>query len=264
MLLAVDCGNTHIVIGVYDGKELVRSWRLSTDINKTEDEYLALIRSMLGGCSLHLCDMEGMVMGSVVPAVTITFRKLARKHLDYPAFIVDCNTPTGLKICMDNPAEVGADRIVNSLAGHEKYGGDLIIVDFGTATTFDCVSAEGEYLGGAICPGIEISQQALFSHAAKLASIDLYRPATVIGRNTADSLRSGILWGYGGQVDSIVYRMRKEWGREAKVVSTGGLASFIKAFSDTIEIVDNHLTLDGLRLVWEYNAPQILAGQINS
>ena len=251
MLLAVDCGNTHIVLGLFQGRELTRSWRIATEGNKTEDEYLALLQTLLFQDGLSVQQIEGMIVGSVVPRVTVAFGKMAKKHLKCPAYFVDSTTETGIKVLMDNAAEVGADRILNALAAHHKYGGDLIVVDFGTATTFDCVSAAGEYLGSAICPGIEISQQALFARAAKLANVDLYRPQAAIGKNTADSLRSGILWGYGGQVDCLCRRMKKEMNGPVQVIGTGGLASFIYNFTEEMDRVDVGLTLEGLQMVWE-------------
>jgi len=251
MLLAVDCGNTHIVLGLFQGEQLTRSWRISTEGNKTEDEYLALLQTLLSQDGLSIDQIEGMIVGSVVPRVTVAFGKMAKKHLRCPSYFVDHTTDTGIKVLMDNPKEVGADRILNALAAYHKYGGSLIIVDFGTATTFDCVSAAGEYLGGAICPGIEISQQALFAHAAKLANIDLYQPPAVIGKNSADSMRSGILWGYGGQVDSLSRRMKQEMQGPVRVIGTGGLASFIYNFTEEMDLVDPGLTLDRLRLVWD-------------
>ncbi|MDO4732825.1 MAG: type III pantothenate kinase [Bacillota bacterium] len=251
MLLAVDCGNTHIVLGLFQGEVLVRSWRISTEGNKTEDEYLAMLQVLLSQDALSLSEIEGMIVGSVVPRVTVAFNKMAKKHLRCPAYFVDHSTETEIRVLLDNPREVGADRILNVLAAHRKYGGALIVVDFGTATTFDCVSASGEYLGGAICPGIEIAQQALFSHAAKLANIDLYQPPSVIGKNSADSMRSGILWGYAGQVDCLCRRMKQEMQGDVRVIGTGGLASFIRSFTEEMEVVDTGLTLDGLRMVWD-------------
>lgn len=251
MLLAVDCGNTHIVLGLFQGEELTHSWRISTEGNKTEDEYMAMLEMLFFKEGLSINQIEGMIVGSVVPRVTVAFGKMAKKHLRCPAYFVDHTTETGIRVLMDNPREVGADRILNALAAHKKYDGALIVVDFGTATTFDCVSAAGEYLGGAICPGIEISQQALFARAAKLANIDLYQPPSVIGKNSADSMRSGILWGYGGQVDSLVRRMKLEMEGPVRVIGTGGLASFIYNFTEEMDLVDPRLTLDGLRMVWD-------------
>ena len=250
MILAIDCGNTHSVLGVYDDDLLLASWRISTDAAKTEDEYLVLLTQLFQSAGLKFNNISTMIVASVVPPVNFALTMLAKKHLPKTKLIfVDETTPTGIKIIADNPKEVGADRIVNALAAHEKYGGNLIVVDFGTATTFDCITANGEYFGGAICPGIEISKQALFSHAAKLSDIVLSRPPKVMATNTADSLRSGILWGYGGQVDSLVRRMENEWGKKVQVIATGGLANLICEFSETIDEVDMELTLDGLRLV---------------
>lgn len=251
MLLAVDCGNTHLCLGIFQGEALLRSWRLSTDPNKTEDEYLALLSQLFSQQGYDLSQLHGMILSSVVPSINIIWRKLAEKYLKCRLLTVGPETETGIKILLDNPGEVGADRIVNAVAAYTKYGGKLIVVDFGTATTFDCVTERGEYLGGAICPGIEITQRALFSYAAKLANVELQRPPAVIGRNTADALRSGLLWGYGGQTDALVRRIRQELGEDARVVATGGLASFIRNFSETIDIVDSQLTLDGLRLIWQ-------------
>jgi len=257
MLLAIDCGNTHIVLGCFDGDKLIGDWRISTDRGKTADEYMSVISSLLRESGISTDAIDGMIVGSVVPAVTLAFHKLAKKYLPCPSYFVDYKTPTDIKICLDNPAESGADRIINAVAAHSKYEGDLIIIDLGTATTFDCVTAAGEFIGGAICPGMETSQQALFSRAAKLANIDLYRPEAAIGRNTADALRSGILWGYGGQVDSLVRRMKQEWSPNAKVIATGGLATFLKNFSETMEIIDPQLTLDGLQIIWKRVYPTL-------
>lgn len=251
MLLAVDCGNTHLVIGLFDGEKLLRSWRLSTDTRKTEDEYLVMLRQLLAEDGHSLQEISGMAVGSVVPAVNFALYKLADKYLRCEHCFVTYETDTGIPILMDNPAEVGADRIINAVSAHAKYSGPLIIVDFGTATTFDCITAAGEYIGGAICPGIEISQQALFARAAKLANIELRRPQSAVGKNTADCLRSGLLWGYGGQIDGLVRRMKAEIGCDATVIATGGLASFISSFAETIDVVDGQLTLEGLRMIWE-------------
>lgn len=256
MLLAVDCGNTHLVFGLFNGETLLRSWRLSTDTRKTEDEYLVLLRQLLAEDGHTLRDISGMAVGSVVPAVNFALYKLADKYLRCAYCFVTYETDTGIPIRMDNPSEVGADRIINAVAAHAKYSGPLIIVDFGTATTFDCITAAGEYIGGAICPGVEISQQALFARAAKLANIELRRPPAAIGKNTADCLRSGLLWGYGGQIDGLVRRMKNELGAATTVIATGGLASFIRGFSETIDTVDVQLTLDGLRMIWDRNHKQ--------
>ena len=251
MLLALDCGNTNIVLGVYDKDKLLASWRISTDVTRTEDEYMVLIRDFFSQQGYTIKDISGMIIDSVVPGVNIGLRKMAEKYLscESPLFI-DYSIPLGIKIMVDNPSELGADRIVDAFAAHHKYGGNLIIVDFGTATTFECVSTAGEYLGGAICPGIEISRQALFAHASKLSNVVLRRPPKVIATNTEDYLRSGILWGYGGQVDALVRRMSAEWGVQPKVVATGGFAEMISGYSEEIDCVDLPLTLDGLSLIW--------------
>ena len=251
MLLAVDCGNTQVVLGVFEKDKLLASWRISTNASRTADEYMVFLKDFLSSKNISFADIDGMIVGSVVPGVNDALYKLAENYLQCPPPIfVDYQTPTGIKLMVDNPAEVGADRIIDALAAHKKYGGPLIIVDFGTATTLDCVSATGEYLGGAICPGVEISRDALFSHAAKLSSIALTRPPKVIATNSADYLRSGILWGYGGQVDSLVRRMSAEWGEAPQVIATGGLAPLIADYSDAIDAVDIYLTLEGLMMIW--------------
>jgi type III pantothenate kinase len=252
MLLAIDCGNTNIVLGVFDNDKLLASWRLYTDARKTGDEYLILLKELFCTVGLSLNKIDGIIIDSVVPGVNVALRKMTETYLSCPPpLFVDYTTPTGIKLMVDNPAELGSDRIVNALAAYQKYGGNLIIVDFGTATTFDCVSATGEYLGGAICPGIEISREALFAHAAKLSNVVLRRPPKVIATNTEDYLRSGILWGYGGQVDALVRRMSDEWGVKPKVIATGGFADLIAGYSDLIDLVDIDLTLEGLRVIWE-------------
>ena len=251
MLLAVDCGNTNIVLGVFEQDKLLASWRLNTDAAKTGDEYFILFKELFCTAGLSWDKIRGIIIDSVVPDINVSLRKMAEKYLSgLPPRFVDYTTPTGLKLLVDNPAELGADRIVNSLAAHIKYGGNLIVVDFGTATTFDCVSAAGEYLGGAICPGIEISCEALFRHAARLSHVQLRRPPKVIATNTEDSLLSGILWGYGGQVDAVAARMSAEWGVAPRVIATGGFAELIAVYSDLIEKVDILLTLEGLRMIW--------------
>ena len=184
--------------------------------------------------------------------MNFSLTRLAQKYLHQEPLFVSYATDIGIPILMDNPREVGADRIINALAGHQLYGGMLIIVDFGTATTFDCVTPQGEYIGGAIVPGIDISQQALFSRAAKLSDIGLYRPSQVIGKNTADCFRSGMLWGYGGQVDALVRRMTEELPEKPRVIATGGLAKLIAEYSESIDLVDPFLTLAGLRLAWQH------------
>ena len=240
-------------MGVFQNHELLDSWRISTSERRTEDEFMVLLHNLLAASGHQVAEIDGMIVCSVVPGVTQAFKKLVKKYLSCPAYYVDHTAPTGLRIAMDNPAEVGADRIVNALAGYRQYGTDLIIVDFGTATTFDCVSRDGTYLGGAICPGFDISKEALFLRAAKLANIDLYRPPAAIGHNTADCLRSGILLGYGGMVDSLVARMKAEFAASSavRVIGTGGLATFVRGFCSSMDEVDVMLTLKGLDILWD-------------
>ncbi len=251
MLFAIDCGNTHIVAGIYDESKLVRYWRLGSDIKKTEDEYMATFCELFRSEQIEAESIDAMIIASVVPDITFVMNKLARKYLQLKPTIVGSRTDTGITIDYDYPEEVGADRIVNAVAAHRIYGGCLIVVDFGTATTFDCVSEDGCYLGGAIAPGIEISKRALFEHAAKLANIPLERPEHVIGKNTTESLQSGILWGFASQVDGIVARMSEELAQKPRVIATGGLARIISAYSESIDSVNPLLTLEGLRFIYE-------------
>ena len=251
MLLALDCGNTQVVAGVYDGEQLICHWRLVSDSRRTEDEYFALFSSLLITEGLSMRDIESMIIASVVPDVEWTLKKLGRQHLQLNPICLDSRIDCGLKIMLTDPRELGADRIANAVAAHHIYGGELIVVDFGTATTFDCVSAAAEYLGGAIVPGVGISRQALFVHAARLPNISLDKPQRAIGRNTAECLRSGMMWGFGGQVDALVMRMRAELPTQPKVIATGGYAALIAPYSEYIDHVDPLLTLKGLRLIYE-------------
>ena len=253
MLLAIDCGNTHIVLGVYEGKELLGHWRLQSNANRTEDEYLVLIESLLNRQGLKVQDLNHLALGTVVPAFQTIFTRLASKYLNITPLCVDYTTDTGMPILLDNPAEAGADRIINAVAAYAAYGGPLLVVDFGTATTFDCVSANGEFMGGAIAPGIEISQGALFSKAARLFQVPLLPPEHVIGKNTQECLQAGLIWGFAGQVDGVIRRMQKELGQKAYVVATGGQAKTIAEYTETIDRVDSMLTLEGLRLIYERN-----------
>ncbi|MBR6823489.1 MAG: type III pantothenate kinase [Firmicutes bacterium] len=251
MLLAIDCGNTHMVLGVYEGEHLLGCWRLASKIDRTEDEYFVQLSQMMDSCGMDWRGIDAMIMGSVVPSVNAVMRRFAEKYLEVEPVFVDHRTDSGLAIRIGNPAEVGADRIINGVAAHILYGGDLIVVDFGTATTCDCITAGGEYIGGAIFPGMEISQRALFSHAARLANVPLERPAHIIGQSTAECLQSGILWGYAGMVDRMIERMCEEWGTTPRIIATGGLAATVAEYSDHIEVVDDELTLEGLRLIYQ-------------
>lgn len=254
MILVVDVGNTNIVMGVYDNKHLLHSWRLGTDKDKTSDEYGMLMLGLLGVEKINAGGISAVVMSSVVPQIMYTLEHTIRKYFKVEPLLVGPGTKTGINIKYENPKEVGADRIVNAVAGLEIYGGPLIIVDFGTATTFCAITKKREYLGGVICPGIRISADALFQKAAKLPKIDLVKPETVIGRNTITSMQSGIIFGYVGQVDYIVNKIKKEMQEEnIRVVATGGLARLIASESKTIDEVNSMLTLEGLRIIYEKN-----------
>ncbi len=251
MLLAVDCGNTHIVMGIYDGENLLRHWRLASDSKKTEDEYVILLNNLLKIEGLHITDINQIAIASVVPIVTRCWQYLARAYLGTEAFVIDSSVETGMPILMDNPGEVGADRIADAVAAYHKYGAPLIVVDFGTATTFDCISAAGEYLGGAIVPGIEVSQDALFAKAALLSKVTLEPPKRIPGKNTAECLQIGIFYGYAAQVDGIVSKLKQHLTGDIKVIATGGLAQMICDYSSTIEACDPLLTLEGLKIIYD-------------
>jgi type III pantothenate kinase len=248
MLLAIDVGNTQTVFGLYDGDRLTTSRRIATDATATGDELGAL----LGGL-LDLSDVGGICLSSTVPALVREYELFAEGWAKAPLLVVGPGTKTGMPIRYDDPREVGPDRVVNAVAAKSRYGAPCIVVDFGTSTNFDVVSPEGEYVGGVLAPGIEISMDALFARAARLMKVDFVEPPTVIGKTTIASLQSGLVYGFAGQVDGIVERIRGELGDTAKVIATGGLADLIAPHAKTIETVDPDLTLEGLRLVWEQN-----------
>lgn len=254
MLLVFDVGNTNTVLGVYKGEELTHYWRIATDEARTSDEYGMLIQNLFSYEEISISDVKDVIISSVVPNVMHSLENFVVKYCKKEPLIVGPGVKTGINIKYDNPKQVGADRIVNAVAGYEKYDGPLIIVDFGTATTFCAISETGEYLGGSIAPGIKISSEALFQRASKLPRVELITPNKVIGKNTINAMQSGIIYGYAGLVDRVVEMMKKELGGEAKVIATGGLATLIYAESNTIEIVDKFLTLEGLRIIYDINS----------
>jgi type III pantothenate kinase len=248
MLLAADVGNTQTVLGLYGGTELEDHWRLATERTTTADE----LGVLLGGF-FDFDDVEGICLASTVPVLVREWEILADKWAHAPLLVVGPGVKTGVPIRYDDPREVGPDRIVNSVAAKERYGAPVIVVDFGTSTNFDVVSPEGEYVGGVLAPGIEISMDALFARAARLVRVDYAAPPSVIGKTTVGGLQSGLVYGFAGQVDGIVGRIREELGADARAIATGGLADVVAPHARTIERVDPFLTLDGLRMVWELN-----------
>jgi type III pantothenate kinase len=254
MLLALDVGNTNITVGLYRGTEILEIWRLQTVHARTADEYGLMLRQLIAQAGHDAAAIDAVIAASVVPILTRTTQDLVKRAFGKEALIVGPGIKTGMPILYDTPKDVGADRIVNAVAAFKRYGTACIVVDFGTATTFDSITERGEYAGGAIAPGIQISMEALFSRAAKLPKVDIQRPRAVVGRNTVESMQSGIYFGYAGLVDGLVRRMRTEMKADpVRVIATGGLASLVAKDSETIEAVDDALTLEGLRLIYEMN-----------
>jgi type III pantothenate kinase len=257
MLLAIDVGNTNIVLGVFDGATLIHSWRLQTLRERTSDELGLLVDGLFAHSRIERVQVRGVILGSVVPPLTNTIRLMTEQYFGVKTLVVDPGVNTGMPIRYENPSEVGADRIVNGVAAWERFGKDrgrpMIVVDFGTATTLDAITEKGEYLGGAICPGVQISADALFQRAAKLPRIDVRKPSRIVGRTTVGAMESGLFYGYVGMVEGLVRRMSDELGGNAICVATGGLADVISPETPLIEHVDADLTLHGLRLVWERN-----------
>lgn len=258
MILLVDAGNTNIVLGVHDGNEYIASWRISTDAKKTSDEYSIQVMELFHFSGIDHKKIDGVIVSSVVPNIMHSLENMLRKCFCHEPIIVGPGIKTGINIKYDNPKEVGADRIVNAVAAHEIYKKPVIIIDFGTATTFCAVKANGDYLGGCICPGIRISSDALFERAAKLPRVELEVPKNIICKNTISSMQSGILFGYIGQVEYIVKKMKQEMKKsnlteEPFVIATGGLANLIAKETDSIDKVDSELTLEGLKILYEKN-----------
>ncbi|HEX6717240.1 MAG TPA: type III pantothenate kinase [Pyrinomonadaceae bacterium] len=257
MLLVIDAGNTNVTLGVFRGEELVAQSRFITDREKSSDEYGVEVRNVFDGAGIDLESIEGIAIASVVPQLDQAIRRMAEIYFELTPLFVDHTTDTGLNILYDSPSDVGADRIVDAVAAVTKYGAPCIVVDFGTATTFNVVNARREYLGGAIAPGIMICAEALFSRAAKLPRVEIKRPEKVIGSSTIDAMQSGFYHGYAGLVDGVLEKMIAELGVKPRVIATGGLAPMIGNGSALIEVVDQTLTLEGLRLVYERSRDRI-------
>lgn len=257
MLLCIDIGNTNITLGVYRGEVLGPRWRVSTDHERMPDEFAVTLLGLLAHAGVSIGEVRSTAIASVVPPLTGRWVELSHTYLNCDPLVVTAEVQTGVRILYDDPGTVGADRIADAVAAHRLYGGPACIVDFGTATTFDAITAEGHYLGGAIAPGIGIAADALFQRAAKLPRVEIARPPSPIGRNTVHSMQSGLLFGYVGLVEGMVVRFRAELGPQMKVIGTGGLAEIIARETGAIEILAPWLTLDGLRMIYEINRPSV-------
>ena len=253
MLLALDVGNTNIKIGIFEHKKVIQYARLTTEIGKTSDEYGLLVSSVIKYASIDREDIEGIIIASVVPSINYTLEHMCQTFFDIKPLLVGPGLRSGMNIMYDNPREVGADRIVSAIAAYDKMGGPCIVIDFGTATTFGAISEKGDFLGGAIMPGLKVSMEALVNNAAKLPRIELIKPKRAIGKSTEENMQSGVILGYVGAVDRIIQEMKAELGEHAKVIATGGMSNLIGPISDTIEHVDGRLALHGLRIIYERN-----------
>ena len=254
MLLTIDIGNTHVALGLFDGRRLLHHWRLGTHRQDTSDEIAATLRSLFDLAGVHLGEVKQSIIACVVPPLLPIFERTCQKLIRAQPLVVGPGVRTGIAVRVDNPREVGADRIVNAVAAYELLGGGpAIAIDFGTATSFDCISEAGDFVGGAIFPGVLVSLEALVARASRLSSVELEPPPNAIGTNTTHTLQSGMLFGYAGMVDTMVTRLRKELGADARVIATGGLANLIALEAQTIERVEPFLTLEGLRFIYERN-----------
>lgn len=253
MLLTIDLGNTNLTIGLYDGETLSAHWRLATDQARMPDEYGLQLLGLLQNAGCAPADLSGVSLSSVVPQLTSRIVQACNEYLKQSPFVVDAGVKTGIRIRYEDPRAVGADRVADAVAVMRLYGGPACVIDFGTATTFNALTKDGEYLGGAITAGINLAAEALFTHTAKLARIDLQRPPSVIGRNTVHAMQSGLLFGYVSMTEGMVARFRSELGSDMKVIATGGLAEIVAKETDVIQIVAPWLTLDGLRILWQLN-----------
>jgi type III pantothenate kinase len=254
MLLAIDIGNTNVVLGVFEGERLRESWRIGTKASITADEYAVIVNDLFAFSGIDFTQIDGIIISTVVPPLLSIMTEMSRKYFKIEPMVVTSELKTGITLSYDNPREIGADRIVNAAAAFRLYGGPLIIIDFGTATTFCAVTKKGEYLGGAIAPGVKISAEALYQRAAKLPRVELSYPPTIIGRDTVSAMQAGILYGYAGLVDAIVERMKKELSPDARVIATGGLAELVAPETRSGIEVSQNLTLEGLRLIYDENS----------
>ena len=257
MLLVIDVGNSNIVLGVYDGKELLHHFRITTDRFKTADEYAMSIQTLFSMHDLKMQLVDAIIISSVVPPLIVPLERMCVRYFQKKPLIVGPGIKTGIKLHYENPREIGSDRIVNVVGAYEVFGGDLIVIDIGTATTFDIVDSNGDFLGGVIAPGIGTTAEALVQKTAKLPRIELVTPKTVIGKNTIAGMQAGIIFGYVGQLDELVRRITAELGRKLTVIATGGYATMIAKESQTIDLIDHFLTLTGLRVLYERNAHKV-------